>query len=62
MSAEIVNLRRFRKQKARAEREEAADANRRKHGLTAAERKQRDAERELAARNLAAHRRERDEE
>lgn len=60
--AEIVNLRRFRKQKARAEREQAADANRHKHGLTAAEKKQREAERTLAERRLAGHRIEHDEE
>lgn len=54
--AEIVNLRRVRKQKARAERQEAADANRLKHGMTAAEKKQREAERDLAERRLAGHR------
>ena len=59
--AEIVNLRRFRKQKERAGREEAADANRRKHGMTAAEKKQRQAERDLAERRLASHRIERDD-
>ena len=59
--AEIVNLRRFRKRKERAEREGAADANRRKHGMTAAEKKQREAERALAERKLASHRIERDE-
>jgi hypothetical protein len=62
MSAEIVNLRRFRKQKQREERKEAADAKRRKHGLTAAEKKQRDAERAFAERKLAGHRIERDED
>jgi hypothetical protein len=59
---EIVNLRRFRKQKARGERAEAADANRRKHGQTAADKKQRQAERELAERRLAEHRITRDGE
>ena len=56
MSAEIVNLRRFRKQKTRVGREEAAAENRRKHGLTAAEKKRQEAERELAERRLAEHR------
>ncbi len=60
--AEIVNLRRFRKRKERSERHEAADANRHKHGMTAAEKKQRNAERELAERRLAEHRIERDPE
>ncbi len=60
--AEIVNLRRFRKQKARAEHDEAAETNRRKHGMTAAEKKQRQAEREMAERRLAAHHIERDEQ
>ena len=59
--AEIVNLRRFRKQKQRAERQDAAEANRRKHGLTAAEKKQKAAEEALAERRLAGHRIERDE-
>ena len=59
--AEIVNLRRFRKQKVRAGREEAADANRRKHGMTAAEKKQKEAERALAERRLAGHRIEHDD-
>ncbi len=60
--AEIVNLRRFRKHKVRAERQEAADANRRKHGQTAAEKKHKAAERDLAERRLASHRIERDED
>ena len=60
--AEIVNLRRFRKRKERAEREETADANRHRHGMTAAEKKLRKAERALAERRLAEHRIARDEE
>ena len=60
--AEIVNLRRFRKQKARAGREEDAEANRRRHGMTAAEKKQKAAERDLAERRLAQHHIERDED
>jgi hypothetical protein len=59
--AEIVNLRRVRKQKQRAERQETADANRRKHGMSAAEKKQKAAERALAERRLAGHRIERDD-
>lgn len=59
--AEIVNLRRFRKQKVRDGREKEADANRLKHGMTTAEKKQRQAERTLADRRLAEHRIERDE-
>jgi hypothetical protein len=60
--AEIVNLRHFRKQKARTERAEIAAENRRKHGLTAAEKKQKAAEQELAERRLAGHRIEGDQD
>jgi len=59
--AEIVNLRRERKQKARDARAEAAAQNRRKHGMTKVEKKHADAERELAERRLAGHRIDRDE-
>lgn len=38
MSADIVNLKRVRKAKARADREREAEANRRLHGMTKAER------------------------
>ena len=62
MNAEIVNLRRFRKQKGRTEREQVAAENRRKHGLTAAEKKQKAAERELTERRLADHRIEQDQD
>ncbi len=62
MTAEIVNLRRFRRKKARTARQETAEANRRKHGMTAAEKKQKEAERDMAERKLAAHRIEHDEE
>ncbi|SIQ19729.1 protein of unknown function [Rhizobium sp. RU20A] len=37
MAAEIINLRMARKQKARADKERAADANRAAHGRTKAE-------------------------
>jgi len=36
--AKVVNLNKFRKRKAKAEREQRADTNRRLHGRTAAER------------------------
>jgi hypothetical protein len=62
MTADIINLRRFRKQKERSERADAADANRRKHGRTGAEKKQSEAERERADRKLSAHHIERDED
>ena len=59
--AEIVNLRRVRKHKARSEREALAAENRHKHGLTATEKKHRAAEQDLAERRLAEHRIERDD-
>jgi hypothetical protein len=60
--AEIVNLRRVRKHKARSEREAIAAENRHKHGLTAAAKKQKAAEQDLAERRLASHLIERDQE
>lgn len=55
--AEIVNLRQFRKQKARVEAEKAAQENRAFHGRTKAD-KQRDAIEKAAARaHLDGHRR-----
>jgi hypothetical protein len=54
--AEIVNLRRARKQKSRAEREERAAANRLEHGRTRAEREALELERHLAGRRLDWHR------
>src|SRR5690606_24849324 len=50
--SEIVNLREARKRKARAEKEAEAAANRRKFGRTKAERKQSEADRAKAARDL----------
>jgi len=50
--ADIVNLRRARKDKARREREAAADANRRRFGRTRAEKA---ADRDAASRAEAAH-------
>ncbi len=49
---EIVNLRKVRKGRARAEAESAAAENRIRHGRTAAERKQDAAEAEAARRKL----------
>ncbi len=50
--AEIINLNRFRKARARAEREATADANRLAHGRTKAEKTQTSAERRLTERRL----------
>lgn len=57
MTADIVNLRRVRKQNARAEKEEMARANRTRHGLSKAERHKAEAEQERARRQLDGHRR-----
>ncbi len=53
--AEIINLRRIRKNQARAEKEKAAQANRVAHGAPKATRKLAEARDEKAARNLAGH-------
>jgi hypothetical protein len=53
--ADIVNLRRARKQKARREREAQADANRAAHGRTGAEKRASRLEEERARRAHAAH-------
>ncbi len=50
--AEIINLNRFRKARARAEREAQADTNRLLHGRTKAEKTQTSAERRLTDRRL----------
>ena len=55
--AEIVNLRRARKQKARTEAETEAAANRLAHGQSKAARKLTDAQLEAAKRNLDGHKR-----
>ncbi|ANP47241.1 DUF4169 family protein [Candidatus Viadribacter manganicus] len=55
--AEIVNLRRARKQKARTEAETEAAANRLAHGQSKASRKLTKAQQEAAKRNLDGHRR-----
>jgi hypothetical protein len=51
--AELVNLRRARKARDRADAEKAAEANRRKFGRSKAERAQADAETDRAAREHA---------
>jgi hypothetical protein len=58
--AEIVNLKRVRKAKARAEKDEIASANRIKFGRTKAEREKAEAGRALEARKLDGHKREDD--
>ena len=58
MSAEIVNLRRARKRRDRAAKEEQAARNRRLHGETKALREERHLSAAKAARDLDAHRRE----
>jgi hypothetical protein len=56
MTAEIINLRRARKARARAERTRRAEANRLAHGLSKAERKKAESEQRLAADRHEAHR------
>jgi hypothetical protein len=58
MTAEIVNLRRARKQKARAGKEREAAANRIAFGRTRAEKAATVAERERSERAIESHRRE----
>jgi hypothetical protein len=58
MTAEIVNLRRARKAKARAEAQARADENRAKFGRPKAERELADRSKSHADRQLDAHRRE----
>ncbi len=60
MSAEIVNLRRIRKGKARAEKDREAEANRVAFGRTKAEKLTTKAEREAGVRKLDGHKRDRD--
>lgn len=61
MSAEIVNLRRFRKGKARSEREQRAAENRVLHGRTKAERQKEAMEKERARREIEGALRDRGE-
>ncbi|MFN0190842.1 MAG: DUF4169 family protein [Aestuariivirga sp.] len=58
MTGDIVNLKRFRKQAARAEKEREAEANRAKFGEMKADRKTRKANDKLAVKRLDLHRRE----
>jgi hypothetical protein len=60
MSAEIVNLRRARKDKSRVERERVAEERRRAFGRSKAEKAHEEAERTLRDRHLDGHRREPD--
>ena len=60
--SKVVNLNRFRKDKARADKRAQGDANSAKFGQTRAQRKLTEAEREKAARTLDGHRRDTPEE
>ncbi|MBE2278726.1 MAG: DUF4169 family protein [Rhodobacteraceae bacterium] len=60
--AGVVNLNRFRKEKARAERRAEAEANAAKHGRTRAERSLDQARVEKSTRDLEAHRRDEPDE
>ena len=57
MTADVVNLRRARKAKARSEREKNAAANRAAFGRPKSNKAQADAERQRAAKALEGHRR-----
>ena len=59
--AEIINLRRARKQKARIDAGKTAEQNRISFGRTKAERSLSEAERDKAARHIDGHRLDRDE-
>ena len=61
MTGDIVNLRQFRKSKARAEMNAKAKENRVKFGRTKAEKKLQKAEKENACRHLDGHKLETDE-
>ena len=60
--AEVVNMNRFRKQKARAEARREGDANAAKFGRSKAERLTEDAAAARARAHLDAHRRQRDDD
>jgi hypothetical protein len=61
MTADIINLRRARKEKMRGEHERAAAANRSAFGRTKAEKEKTAAEHRLADRKIDAHRRDPDD-
>ena len=61
MSADIINLRQARKNKARRDKEATAAENRERHGRKKAERQLTEARDDKDRRDLDAHRRERDE-
>jgi hypothetical protein len=54
---EIINLRRFKKQQARTEKAKEAEANRRAHGRTKAEKEQSQGLKNIAERHLDGHKR-----
>lgn len=58
MTAEIINLRRVRKAKARADKAAAAGENRARHGRSKTERSRESSERAVAERHIEGHRRE----
>lgn len=58
MTTRVVNLRQWRKDRARDEKRRAADGNAAKHGRTKAERAAEDEARVRAARHLDEHKRE----
>jgi hypothetical protein len=60
MTNDIVNLRQFRKSKARAERDAKAEQNRVKFGRTKAEKKLQKAEKEKARQQLDGHKRDKE--
>ena len=62
MPAEIVNLRRFRKARARVEKEAAAAENRSRHGRTRAAKDTDRIDRDKADRHIEGHRRDRPDE
>jgi hypothetical protein len=60
--ADVINLRQKRKQKARMEKEEKAEQNRRLHGRTKAEKELKKKEEARSKRHLEGHRLDQEEE